>query len=252
MAGAWSAVTLISGGFALHAGPFALSSRDPFAAAPRRVRPARGRPAPALPARRVRPDRRRLAGDAIGSRRGLPRRRRWRAGLSIAWTYARGRRVGLLVLRASGGGVCPRRVTLAIPLPCVPSRRAAGPVRADRLRAVPRAPCEAVPICGPGLALVMAGALAGPPRRGLSRRPAVRGAPVWLTFVFGRRLDDEVTGASAAVLLACSPIFLYQAVQPMSDVPAAALWLAALVSRSAREAIGVARSSAASAPRSPC
>ena len=43
-----------------------------------------------------------------------------------------------------------------------------------------------------------------------------------------------MTGACAAVLLvACSPIFLYQAVQPMSDVPAAALWLAALVASAA-------------------
>ena len=55
---------------------------------------------------------------------------------------------------------------------------------------------------------------------------------VWLTFVLGRQLDDEVTGASAAVLLACSPIFLYQSVQPMSDVPAAALWLGALTAAS--------------------
>src|SRR5262249_4350396 len=35
-----------------------------------------------------------------------------------------------------------------------------------------------------------------------------------------------------AVLVACSPIVLYQAVQPMSDVPAAAAWMAALVSTS--------------------
>ena len=33
----------------------------------------------------------------------------------------------------------------------------------------------------------------------------------------------------AALLMACSPIFLYQSVQPIGGVPAAALWLAALV-----------------------
>ena len=33
----------------------------------------------------------------------------------------------------------------------------------------------------------------------------------------------------AAVLFASSPVFLYQIVQPMNDVPAAALWLLALV-----------------------
>jgi 4-amino-4-deoxy-L-arabinose transferase-like glycosyltransferase len=64
---------------------------------------------------------------------------------------------------------------------------------------------------------------------------------VWLTFVLGRRLDDGVTGACAAVLLASSPIFLYQSVQPMSDVPAAALWLAALALVSSRaEAVAAA------------
>src|SRR5260221_408382 len=58
--------------------------------------------------------------------------------------------------------------------------------------------------------------------------PVFAAVAVWLTFLLGRRLDDGVTGASASLLLATSPIFLYQSVQPMSDVPAAALWLAAL------------------------
>lgn len=43
--------------------------------------------------------------------------------------------------------------------------------------------------------------------------------------MLGRRLDDEIAGATAAGLLACSPNFLYQNVPPMSDVPATALWL---------------------------
>ena len=68
--------------------------------------------------------------------------------------------------------------------------------------------------------------------------PACAALMVWCTFLLGRRLDDDVTGAASAVLLACSPIFLYQAVQPMSDVPAAALWLAALVALRARIAAG--------------
>ena len=40
---------------------------------------------------------------------------------------------------------------------------------------------------------------------------------------------DPVSGAVAALLLSASPTFLYQVVQPMSDVPAAACWLAALL-----------------------
>src|SRR4030095_9597229 len=49
-------------------------------------------------------------------------------------------------------------------------------------------------------------------------------------------LDGDATGACSAVLVACSPIVLYQSVQPMSDVPAAAAWMAALVSTSPRAA----------------
>ena len=51
---------------------------------------------------------------------------------------------------------------------------------------------------------------------------------IWCAFVTGRRLGGPLAGIAAAALLACSPTFLYQLVQPMSDVPAAALWLAAL------------------------
>jgi hypothetical protein len=88
---------------------------------------------------------------------------------------------------------------------------------------------EAVPICASGLALMMAPVLV------LGRDvvflvvPVFAGLMVWWTFAFGRRIADADTAACAAILLACSPIFLYQAVQPMSDVPAAALFMGALV-----------------------
>ena len=59
--------------------------------------------------------------------------------------------------------------------------------------------------------------------------PVLGALTVWLTFVLGRRLGDEASGAAAAMLMAASPAFLYQVVQPMSDVPATALWAAALV-----------------------
>jgi hypothetical protein len=91
---------------------------------------------------------------------------------------------------------------------------------------------HAVPICAPGLALAMAGVYLFRPAAVFLVVPISAALLVWLTFLYGRRLDDAVTGASAAVLAACSPILLYQAVQPMSDVPAAAAWLAALVSTS--------------------
>jgi hypothetical protein len=49
---------------------------------------------------------------------------------------------------------------------------------------------------------------------------------VWLS---GLRIADPLTAGIAAVLTSVSPTFLYQVVQPMSDVPAAALWLCALL-----------------------
>jgi len=47
------------------------------------------------------------------------------------------------------------------------------------------------------------------------------------TYVVGARFGARVGLASTAIV-ACSPILLYQVIQPMSDVPAAALWMLAL------------------------
>lgn len=87
-----------------------------------------------------------------------------------------------------------------------------------------------VPMCSPGYPIAMATAwwIAG--RVGLfAIVPLCGTAAVWLTFVLGRRFSGAGAGAMAAILLAVSPAFLYQVVQPMSDVPAAAAWVAALV-----------------------
>jgi hypothetical protein len=224
LAGAWSAVTLISGGFTLRAGPLVLSSRDP-------VRPF-------LAAAGL------LAGALIllprAEWRTLPGSRDRAAAriacaaaacafvFSMAWTSraAGGSDSSCYVLQAEA--FAHGHATLVNPaarvLPDAP-----GAVFAPTGFVPSRArPAEAVPICGPGLALIMAGALLVHRDAVFLVVPPFAALLVWLTFVFGRRIDDEVTGACAAVLLACSPIFLYQAVQPMSDVPAAAAWLAAL------------------------
>ena len=229
LAAAWSGVTLLSGGFALHAGPLALSSRDPvrplivalvLLAAARVLLPgaAFGRTVRTLTG----------GGDRVAARVAAA------AALavlivSIAWNTraAGGSDSSCYVLQAEA--FARGELALANPLPGVIPGAAPALFAPAGFVPAPVAPFAAVPICGPGLALAMAAA-----------RPAGRGAiflvvplcaalAVWLTFVLGRRLDDDVTGASAAVLLATSPIFLYQSVQPMSDVPAAALWLAALV-----------------------
>lgn len=50
---------------------------------------------------------------------------------------------------------------------------------------------------------------------------------VWSTYLLGSRFSPRV-GLASALLLACSPAFLFQLMQPMSDVPAAALWVLAV------------------------
>jgi len=80
-----------------------------------------------------------------------------------------------------------------------------------------------VPMCPPGLPLVMA--IARWVHADLLVVPLLGALTVWLTFLLGRQIDGSLTGAASAVLMACSPIFLYQVVQPMTDVPAAAWWL---------------------------
>src|SRR6185295_16928621 len=58
--------------------------------------------------------------------------------------------------------------------------------------------------------------------------PVLGGLCVWCCYLLGRRVVSASAGACAAVLLACSPAFLFHLVVPMSDVPAAAFWSAAL------------------------
>jgi hypothetical protein len=98
-----------------------------------------------------------------------------------------------------------------------PAGHLPSPARADAI----------VPMCPPGLPIVMA--IARWVRADRLVVPLLGALAVWLTFVLGRRIDAPPAGAPAAVLVACSPIFLYQIVQPMTDVPAALWWLAVVV-----------------------
>ncbi|PWT81643.1 MAG: hypothetical protein C5B57_10075 [Blastocatellia bacterium] len=54
--------------------------------------------------------------------------------------------------------------------------------------------------------------------------PFLGGLAIWATYVMGRRVSGRTAGVAAAVLLATSPVFIYQLMFPMSDVPAAAWW----------------------------
>jgi hypothetical protein len=229
LAGAWSLVTLVAGGFVFRAGAMALSSRDP-------VRPLLAAVVLVGAARLLltRSEFASIVGALTGDRDRFAARIACAAAVlvlifSIAWNTraAGGSDSSCYLLQASAfaGG----RLTLTDPLSGV--LPGATPAMFAPTGFVPSriTPFAAVPICGPGLALAMAAAAVGGRGAVFLVVPAFASLAVWLTFLLGRRMDDGVTGAAAAVLLAASPIFLYQSVQPMSDVPAAALWLASLV-----------------------
>ena len=57
--------------------------------------------------------------------------------------------------------------------------------------------------------------------------PLSGGVLVLATFGMGRKVGGDPAGLVAAWLLATSPSFLYMLMQPMSDIPAAAAWMAA-------------------------
>jgi hypothetical protein len=233
VAAAWSAVTAISGGFIVDAG-VRLSVRDP-------IRPlvvalllmAAARLA--LPASEFRRTLSQIAGrdrGTLAARAALA----VSAGVlvfSLAWNTRAigGSDSSCYVLQAEA--FAQGRATLTPPLGELPPGATPGAFAPAGFVASPSPPFAAVPICGAGLALVMAPAVLAGRDLVFLVVPCFAALAVWCTFLLGRALDDEVTGVGAAALLACSPIFLYQAVQPMSDVPAAALWLAALVALAA-------------------
>ena len=85
-----------------------------------------------------------------------------------------------------------------------------------------------VPICPSGLSIAMAPFVAVfGPRGAFAVIPLFAALLIVATNAVGGKFGARV-GMAAAVLTASSPVFLYQAVQPMSDVPAAALWMLAL------------------------
>ncbi len=95
-----------------------------------------------------------------------------------------------------------------------------------------RSPGVIAPLYPPGLPLLLA------PFSLLSESAVYVVVPIfgvlliWATYCFGARCGDRAAGAWAAMFLSVSPTFLNQVVQPMSDVPCAACWLAALVTSS--------------------
>ena len=88
---------------------------------------------------------------------------------------------------------------------------------------------DIVPLYAPGLPMVMAiFKLLGGPRAVFLVVPLLGGLAIWATYLMGRGLAGPLVGASAAILLASSPPFLFEIVSPTSDVPATAWWALAL------------------------
>ena len=89
-------------------------------------------------------------------------------------------------------------------------------------------PGAIVPICPSGLSIAMAPVVAaGGPQAAFAVIPVFGALLVLATYAAGARFGARI-GMAAALLVAASPVFLYQVIQPMSDVPAAALWMLAV------------------------
>jgi hypothetical protein len=87
-----------------------------------------------------------------------------------------------------------------------------------------------VPTYAPGLPILMAlSQLAFGACGPYLVNPVCAAALVLLTYGLGARLSGRVTGAVAAAAIASSPAVLFMTMFPMSDVPAAAFWAAALL-----------------------
>jgi hypothetical protein len=91
-----------------------------------------------------------------------------------------------------------------------------------------------VPLCPAGLPVFMVGAISvGGAGAWFWVVPAFGAIAVWSTYRLGRHVAGPAVGLAAALMTLASPTFLYQLFQPMSDVPAAALWAAALAAATA-------------------
>jgi hypothetical protein len=121
------------------------------------------------------------------------------------------------------GGTLPHPQPLPISVPWPSGDTSLAPLgyrHAPQLHAI-------VPSYAPGLPLMMAATLIFGACGPFMVVPACGALAVWLTFRLGRRTGGPWAGILAAIFVATSPIVLFQALWPMSDVPAAALWTGA-------------------------
>jgi hypothetical protein len=93
----------------------------------------------------------------------------------------------------------------------------------------PSVPGVFLPICAPGFSLVLAPLAWLWPAAQFWLAPLSAAVLVWAASHLGRTLDDGLGGVASALLVATTPVVLYQAVQPMNDVPTAAVIATAAV-----------------------
>ncbi|MFI5178168.1 MAG: glycosyltransferase family 39 protein [Vicinamibacterales bacterium] len=88
-----------------------------------------------------------------------------------------------------------------------------------------------VPLYSPGLPILMALAQSIVGFCGAFFVVPLSGAlTMWVTYHLGQRVfGDPATSLAATILTATSPVFLYQLMNPMTDVPVTAAWALALV-----------------------
>ena len=155
-----------------------------------------------------------LALAAFGLVRGT-----WAAGGSDSSCYA-------LMAKSFAAGELQPSLPLAATAPWPDAARTFAP---GGFIPSPLQPDAASPICAPGMSVLMA------PLAALFGHDAI----FWLTpiaaavlvmaaYVIARQLAGGKAGATAAILVATSPIVLFQTVQPMNDILTAALWLTAI------------------------
>jgi hypothetical protein len=143
----------------------------------------------------------------------------WAVGGSDSSCYA-------LMAQAMASGQLQPSSALAVEAPWPDASRTLAP---GGFIPSPVRPDASSPICAPGFSVLMAPLAAAFGRNAIFLLIPLSGAVLVLSaFLIARRLAGGMAGATAALLTATSPIVLFQVVQPMNDVLAAALWLAAM------------------------
>ena len=159
------------------------------------------------------------------------------AAALVAWAYATESAAGadasgyLNAAKLFAQGATSVPVPLAADAPWPDALRTLAPL-GFRPGAAPAASGTAapsiVPTYAPGLPLVLAAAMRASANAWTLVVPLFAAIAVLATFVVGTTVATPRAGLLAACGLAASPVFLFHAIQPMSDVPTTAWWLLSL------------------------